>query len=150
MVNWKWKTFEELGITELYQILQVRQEVFTMEQQCIYQDIDDLDQYSMHLLGLNYGGDLIAYLRVVEPGGKYDEPSIGRVLTRINLRGTGLGRELVAEGIKTTKHHYPGAKIRISAQFQLQSFYASAGFVAVGESYIEDGIPHIEMIYTAV
>ena len=145
MMTWKWKTFAELSNNELYQILRSRQEVFTIEQQCIYQDLDDMDQHSLHLLGYKEQDNLIAYLRIVEPGRKYAEPSIGRVLTRLSVRGAGLGRELVAEGVRKTKRHYPGTGIRISAQLQLQDFYASAGFISVGESYIEDGMPHIEM-----
>lgn len=144
-VEWKWKPFSRLSAQEVYQILQVRQQVFIVEQRCIYLDADNLDNCTWHLMGIDLQGNLIAYLRVVEPGEKYLEPSIGRVLTCSNRRGEGIGRQLMKAGIERTMRQFPKQGIRISAQTYLQQFYGTLGFQPVGESYLEDGIPHIEM-----
>jgi len=144
--SWHWAHFSELTAPELYQILQLRAQVFILEQQCLYQDIDGLDGDSWHLSATNDTGELVAYLRVIAPGKQYNEPAIGRVVTDKNYRGIGLGRLLLQKGIKQTKDHFPQANIRISAQSHLSSFYRSCGFVCVGEPYLEDGIQHIEML----
>ncbi|WP_308366957.1 MULTISPECIES: GNAT family N-acetyltransferase [unclassified Microbulbifer] len=149
MIHWQWRSFEQLSLQQLYQILRARQEVFTVEQDCAYQDADCLDQYSWHLMGwcsAPQGQELAAYLRVVFPEKKYPEPSIGRVLTRASHRGTGLGRELMRRAIECTGREYPDRPIRISAQQHLQRFYSEFGFEKVSEPYEEDGIPHIEML----
>ncbi|NER79760.1 MAG: GNAT family N-acetyltransferase [Leptolyngbya sp. SIO1D8] len=145
MIEWRWKQFTELTSEELYKILQIRQQVFIIEQQCIYPDIDDLDYDAWHLLGFSPEKELTAYLRVVAPGKKYQEPSIGRVLTHVNKRGGGLGRQLMEVGIQRTKQQFPQQGIRISAQTYLENFYRRLGFESIGEPYLEDDIPHIEM-----
>lgn len=150
MVYWQWSSFNELSTLDLYRILQARLSVFAVEQQCAYQDCDDLDLHSWHLIGWDTEGDnrsLLAYLRVVHAGKKYPEPSIGRVLTTSRARGTGLGKALTSEAILRTEQEYPRCSIRISAQQRLENFYSNYfGFVPVSEPYIEDGIPHIEML----
>lgn len=144
-VEWKWKPFSHLSCQEIHQILRARQQVFIVEQRCIYLDADHLDTCAWHLMGSDRQENLVAYLRVVEPGEKYLEPSIGRVLTCLNRRGEGMGRQLMNIGIERTRRQFPKQGIRISAQTYLQQFYCELGFETVGESYSEDGIPHIEM-----
>lgn len=143
-MNWTWSRFEELGVENLYDALALRCRVFVLEQGP-YQDPDGLDRDSWHLLGRHDAGALRAYLRVVDPGIKYDEPSLGRVITAPEARGTGLGRRLVAEGVARCEAVWPGRGIRISAQAHLERFYAAYGFERVGEDYLEDNIPHVEM-----
>lgn len=145
----QWKRLDDLSTREMYSIIQARETVFVVEQECAYQDVDGLDLDSWHLSVLK-DGELAAYARVVEPGLKYDEPSIGRVLTLTKFRSLKIGYALVAEAIRFTEAHYPGAGIRIGAQAHLQKFYGSLGFEPVGEIYDEDGIPHIEMVKAAV
>lgn len=143
-LQWQWCRFEGLGLQGLYDALALRCRVFILEQGP-YQDPDGLDQRSWHLLGRDAAGALQAYLRVVDPGLKYTEPSIGRVITAPEVRGTGAGHALVAEGVRRCVAAWPGQGIRISAQAHLAGFYGTHGFVAVGEPYAEDNIPHIEM-----
>jgi ElaA protein len=147
-VNWHWSRFAELGVDNLYDALALRCRVFVLEQGP-YQDPDGLDRASWHLLGRDAAGTLQAYLRVVDPGFKYDEPSIGRVITAPEVRGTGLGRQLVAEGVQRCLQAWPGQAIRISAQAHLRRFYADFGFQPVGEVYGEDNIPHQQMLRPA-
>jgi ElaA protein len=144
-LNWTWLRFEELGVHALYDVLALRCRVFILEQGA-YQDPDDLDQQAWHLLGRDDGGRLQAYLRVVDPGRKYPEPSIGRVIASPEMRGRGLGRALMNEGIRCAAEAWPGRAIRISAQAHLRRFYGELGFEAVGQEYLEDGIPHLEML----
>lgn len=143
-MNWAWQRFAELGVDNLYDALALRCRVFILEQGP-YLDPDGLDRQSWHLLGRDDGGTLQAYLRVVDPGLKYPEPSIGRVITSPEARGTGLGRRLFAEGVARCQGAWPGQGIRISAQAHLEPLYGSFGFVRVGEPYDEDNIPHLEM-----
>lgn len=150
-MNWQWLSFAELIREELFEIVKVRQAVFVVEQNCAYPDADDLDLVSWHLIGWredNTGRDLVAYLRVVFPGKKYPEPSIGRLLTASLARGTGLGKALICEAIARTASIYAHMPIRISAQRYLEKFYSGFGFETVSEPYEEDGIPHIEMVRT--
>ena len=135
---------------DLYDALALRSQVFVLEQNCVYLDPDGLDRQSWHLLGRDGQGALQAYLRTVDPGLKYDEPSIGRVITSAQARGTGLGRALIAEGVKRCDEAWPASAIRISAQAHLARFYGSFGFETVGEAYLEDGIPHVEMLRKAL
>jgi len=144
-IKWSWSRFEELRLQDLYDALQLRARVFILEQGP-YLDPDGLDQASWHLLGRDRAGLMQAYLRVVDPGLKYEEPSVGRVVTAAELRGRGLGRQLMEEGIGRCTAAWPGQGIRISAQAHLERFYGSLGFERVGEAYLEDGIPHIEML----
>lgn len=145
----RWKRLDDLSTREMYAIIQAREAVFVVEQQCAYQDVDGLDLHSWHLSVLK-GSELVAYARVVAPGLKYAEPSIGRVLTLAQFRSLKIGYALVAEAIRFTEAHYPGAGIRIGAQAHLQKFYGSLGFEPVGEVYDEDGIPHIDMLKPSV
>ena len=148
-MNWQWLSFEELSREDLFGVLKVRQAVFVVEQNCAYQDADDLDPVSWHLMGWHEGAtgrELVAYLRVVFPGKKYPEPSIGRVLTTASVRGTGVGKALTREAITRIALEYPHMSIRISAQRYLEKFYSEFGFETVSDPYDEDGIPHIEMV----
>jgi ElaA protein len=145
MLTWHWSRFEGLSPDDVYDMLALRARVFVVEQDCAYLDADGLDRDAWHLLGRGAQGLLRAYLRAVDPGRKYDVPSIGRVVTDPALRGTGLGHALVAEGLRRCAQVWPGAANRIGAQAHLQAFYGGHGYVAVGEIYIEDDIPHIEM-----
>lgn len=144
-MKWTVKKFDDLTALELYNILQLRNEVFVVEQNCVFQDADNKDQPSLHLMCWE-DGQLLAYSRIVPPGISYKEPSIGRVVTSPVKRGTGIGKELMLESIKTTETHYSKIPIRIGAQQHLVPFYESFGFLISGDPYLEDGIPHIEMI----
>ncbi|GEN10114.1 ElaA protein [Myxococcus fulvus] len=149
MPSWQWKAFTELTLEELYAVLALRQEVFVVEQRSIYQDVDGLDPSSMHLLAHEGEGPerfLSAYLRILPPDVKFPgAASLGRVVTSPRARGRGLGRELTERGIAQLETLYPDTTVRISAQDYLRAFYTSLGFIAEGEVYDEDGIPHIEM-----
>jgi ElaA protein len=145
--RWRWCHFDSLGVHELQAIYRARQHVFAIEQHCIYQDVDGADASSFHLAA--WGNEVampLAYARLVQPGVKYAEPSIGRVLTTDAARGTGLGRELVRRVIRHCREVYPELGIRISAQSRLERFYGEFGFAVQGERYLEDGIPHTEML----
>ena len=144
-MNWSWSRFAELGVDNLYDALALRCRVFILEQGP-YLDPDGLDRQSWHLLGRDEAGTLQAYLRIVDPGLKYAEPSIGRVITSAEVRGTGFGRALFTEGVRQCQAVWPGRGIRISAQAHLERLYGNHGFVRVGEPYPEDGIPHLEML----
>ena len=146
-MNWLWSRFADLGVDNLYDALALRCRVFILEQGP-YLDPDGVDRSSWHLLGRDDAGTLQAYLRVVDPGVKFTEPSIGRVITAPPVRGTGLGRVLFAVGVQRCEATWPGQGIRISAQAHLARLYGGYGFVAVGEPYLEDDIPHVEMLRT--
>jgi ElaA protein len=145
-VNWTWQRFADLGVDNLHDALQLRARVFILEQGP-YLDVDGHDRASWHLLGRDEAGTLLVYLRVVDPGVKYAEPSIGRVVTAPEVRGTGLGRTLMREGLAGCARHWPRQAVRISAQARLQRFYVGLGFSPVSDEYLEDGIPHIEMLW---
>jgi ElaA protein len=148
MIDWQWSAYAALTKAELYAIIQQRQQVFILEQRCLYLDLDGLDLPSWHLLGWQGHGnerELVAYLRCLPPGVRYPEPSLGRILTAQSVRGSGVGREIVARGIEHAERTFPGQPIRISAQFHLHAFYAQFGFVPISEPYDEDGIRHIDM-----
>lgn len=144
-LNWVYKKFEELTAAELYNILQLRNEVFVVEQNCVYQDADGKDHLSMHLCGWD-GSKLVAYTRIIPPGISYTDASIGRVVTSPAYRRTGAGRLLMQESIQLCLTGFNVTGIRIGAQVYLSDFYQSLGFKPVGSQYLEDGIPHIEMI----
>ena len=143
-MSWTWQRFTELGADGVYDMLALRAKVFILEQGP-FLDPDGLDRDSGHLLGRDEGGALCAYLRVVDPGVKYDEPSIGRVVLDKPLRGSGLADLLVALGVRHCVSAWGPTGIRISAQAHLQGFYGRHGFVPVGQGYLEDDIPHVEM-----
>lgn len=148
-ITWQWAVFDELDGAAVHAMLAARQQVFVLEQQCLYADIDGLDTRARHLLGWQIDGGaraLVAYLRCLAPGDKYEEAAIGRVLTVQSIRARGVGGRLMAEGIRCLERDFPGSRIRLSAQQHLERFYSSFGFVSVSESYLEDGIPHIDML----
>ena len=142
---WSWQRFGGLTADDVYDLLALRAAVFVVEQACAYLDPDGLDRQSWHLLGRDGTGALRACLRVVDPGLKYAEPSMGRVVLDQALRGNGLADQLVAEGLRQAAAAWPGQANRISAQAHLQRFYARHGFQPVGDVYSEDDIPHIQM-----
>lgn len=145
LIHWQWCTLDELPTTRLYALFAAREAVFIVEQNCVYQELDGLDPGAWHLIG--WSGDAVAAcLRVLAPGVKYPEISLGRVLTSAAFRGTGGGRELMQRALAWTDERYPQHGVRISAQAHLQRFYGSFGFSAVSQQYLEDGIPHIEML----
>lgn len=148
MLNWNLKPFADLTPTELYALLRLRSEVFVVEQNCVFLDMDDKDQESLHLLGWRADGLLAAYTRLVPPGLIYKEASIGRVVTSPAARGGGLGRLLMEESIRRCAEAFGPGPIRIGAQQYLEGFYQSLGFVTVSEPYLEDGIPHVYMLRT--
>jgi ElaA protein len=144
MLQWQWARMQDMGVQGLYDALALRQRVFILEQGP-YMDLDGNDARSWHLLGRDAAGTPQAYLRVVDPGIRFAEPSIGRVVTSPEVRGTGQGHVLVREGVVRCEAAWPGRGIRISAQAHLERFYAAHGFARVREPHIEDGIPHLEM-----
>lgn len=141
----KIKTFEELNLHELYELLRLRSEVFVVEQDCVYQDIDGKDEKALHVLGYE-GAGLVAYTRVFLPGIYFAEAAIGRVVVRESSRKNKYGHEILKASIKAIEEHYHTQKIKLSAQTYLTKFYESHGFEQTGEGYLEDGIPHIAMI----
>ncbi len=144
-IVWKIKPFSKLSTEELYQILKIRQEVFIVEQTCYYLDADGYDQQAVHIWA-EKEGEILAYSRVFEPGIKYKEASIGRVLTNPNYRKNKLGKILIRFSINTIEARFRTQSIRISAQDYLLHFYSEFGFQDTGKKYLEDDIPHTEMV----
>ncbi|HEU5164344.1 MAG TPA: GNAT family N-acetyltransferase [Chitinophagaceae bacterium] len=144
MIKWTIKKFNELTIDELYSVLQLRNEVFIIEQNCVYKDTDGKDQSAWHLMAIE-DDKLVAYTRILPPGVSYRDPSIGRVVTSSSKRRSGLGRELMKRSIEACEKLFGKISITLGAQLYLQSFYESLGFFVVGEEYLDDGIPHITM-----
>ncbi|OYT70348.1 MAG: GNAT family N-acetyltransferase [Chloracidobacterium sp. CP2_5A] len=148
-IEWRTARFTELAADDLYDALQARLAVFVVEQQCAYQDADGADRRAHHVLGWRWtpsGRVLAAYCRLVEPGVKYAEPSIGRVLTSAAGRRQGLGKELMRQALALHDALYPGQGNRISAQRYLERFYGGFGYRTVSAPYDEDGLPHVEML----
>ena len=145
MLTWQWTRFEGLGRDDVYDMLALRSRIFVLEQNCAYLDPDGLDRKSWHLLGREAGGKLLAYVRVCDPGVKFDPPSIGRVVVDSSQRGTGLGHVLIAEALRRCDETWPRQRNRIGAQAHLQGFYGRHGYAPVGDTYLEDGIVHIDM-----
>jgi ElaA protein len=145
MIEWRFARLDELSAREVHDILQARSAVFVVEQACVFQDMDGADPGSWHLF-TRVDGALAAYCRLVPAGVKYAEPSIGRVITTAAVRGTGLGRELVAQAMRRARFLWPGEAVRIGAQLHLERFYRDFGFVKASQPYEEDGILHIEML----
>jgi len=143
-IIWKTKIFNELSTQELYQILRLRSEVFVVEQNCVYQDIDNKDQKALHLFGI-LEGEIIAYSRLFKPGDYFEFSSIGRVVVAEKHRDKNFGHELIDQSIFEINNLFKVQNITISAQLYLKKFYESHGFVATSETYLEDDIPHIEM-----
>jgi ElaA protein len=138
------KRFNELSTQELYVLLQLRSEVFVVEQNCVYQDIDGKDAKAIHLLG-TYNNELVAYVRIFKPGDYFEQASIGRVVVKQMYRDRKWGYDLMKEAIQATETVFNETKITISAQLYLKKFYESLGFNQTSEMYLEDDIPHIEM-----
>lgn len=138
------KHFSDLTLEELYALLRLRAEVFVVEQNCVYQDLDNLDQDAHHLLGYE-GETIIATARILKPGSHYPESAIGRVVTAQTHRNTGAGKAIFQAAINETKRLFPHQPIKIMAQSYLIKFYSAFGFVVVSEEFLEDGIPHVEM-----
>jgi ElaA protein len=138
------KRFNELSTQELYSLLQLRSEVFVVEQNCVYQDIDGKDAKAIHLLG-TYNNELVAYVRIFKPGDYFEQASIGRVVVKQMYRNRNWGYDLMNEAIQATQTVLNETKITISAQLYLKKFYENLGFIQTSEMYLEDAIPHIEM-----
>lgn len=143
-MEFKLRAFDELTLKELYSILQLRSEVFVVEQNCAYQDLDGIDYGALHLMCVTDSG-LISYARLLKPGTSYDEAAIGRVVVSPDQRGNARGRELMVKAIEECYRVFHSHVIIISAQQYLEKFYASLGFVSEGDMYLEDNIPHIKM-----
>ena len=139
------KSFSELNTNELYQILQLRAEVFVVEQDCVYQDVDGKDQKSLHVFGTK-NNKIIAYTRIFKPGDYFKNASIGRVVVVASERKFGFGHDVMKASILAIKNYFKEDIITISAQIYLKKFYESHEFYQVGKDYLEDGIPHIEML----
>ena len=139
------KTFNELSTAELYEILQLRSEIFVVEQDCVYQDIDGKDQKALHVIGI-LEGEIVAYTRCFKAGDYFKEASIGRVVVKESQRKFKRGNQIMNSSIEAIENHYHTKTIKISAQCYLNKFYTNLGFNSIGEEYLEDGIPHIAMI----
>jgi ElaA protein len=148
-LEWKIKRFTALSTDELYDLLQLRSEVFIVEQNCVYQDIDGKDRKALHLIG-TYNAKIAAYARLFDAGDYFDEASIGRVVIGTQYRNKKWGHELMQQAIVGVETHFKTTQITISAQLYLQQFYESHGFVATSEVYLEDDIPHIQMKKTGI
>ncbi len=147
-LTWKSLPFAQLDTQQLYRIIQLRIEVFVVEQNCPYQDLDDKDFQAIHLMGLAEDGRLAAYTRLLPKGVSYPAyASIGRVITAPFARGKGLGRPLMEQSLRLLFANFGHQPVKISAQAHLQEYYGSVGFVGVGDLYDEDGIPHRAMVY---
>ncbi len=145
MISITVKPYKDLSIDELYSLLRLRSEVFVVEQNCVYQDMDEKDKKAIHILGLN-NKEIVAYARIFKPGDYFKEASIGRVVVSQKERGSGLGYKIMNASIKAVQDEFQEYNIKVSAQKYLKKFYNNLGFKQVGEEYLEDGIPHIAMI----
>ena len=143
------KTFSELDTEDLYQILRIRSEVFVVEQDCVYQDIDNKDQNAIHLY-YKENDQIVAYTRIFKAGDYYENPCIGRVIVSKKNRGNDLGKKIMIDSMEYIKQNIKGEKIELSAQKYLDKFYKDLGFYKIGEDYLEDGIPHQRMIFDLV
>jgi ElaA protein len=150
--SWQFSRFRDLSIDDLYAIVRLREAVFIIEQNCPYPDADGRDPFAWHLLGWRDGADgqeLAAYARIFEPGIRYHEASLGRIVTSPTVRGTGLGRQLMVEALKRAETVAPNQPIKIAAQRRLENFYTGYGFKTVSDPYQEDGIIHVDMVREA-
>jgi len=146
-MQFEFKHFSELTSNELYNILQLRAEIFVVEQDCVYNDIDGLDKDATHQF-LKKDDEIVAYSRLLKPGTRFPDYSIGRVVVKQSERGTGLGIQMMEEAKSYILENWNATKIKISAQKYLLKFYEDLGFVVITEEYMEDGIPHFGMRYT--
>ena len=140
------KTFEAFSIDELYDVLQLRSEVFVVEQDCVYQDLDGKDRKALHVIGKDENRKIVAYTRLFDAGDYFENASIGRVVVAKDARAFGYGHDIMKASIAAISTNYQTETIKISAQTYLRKFYNSHGFIQIGEEYLEDGIPHIAMI----
>lgn len=148
MLQYSCLPFSELSLSELYEIMAIRQTVFAVEQDCVYLDADGKDNTAWHVMGKNQQGQIMTYARLLPKGIAYNGfASIGRVLSMQPVRGSGEGRRLMEFTLKKCVELWPDTALKISAQAYLLAFYASLGFASVGEPYLEDGIPHVAMIW---
>ncbi len=145
-MTWAFKRFSELDLKELYDILALRTAIFVVEQACPYQECDGKDFDSIHVMGRDETGSLVAYLRILDKGVSYDELSIGRVVVKQEARGKAYGKAILSRALDYIRQHEGACPVRISAQAYLIQLYQAFGFVAVSEEYLEDGIPHVEML----
>jgi ElaA protein len=145
-ITWKIKFFDELSVKELYEIMQLRAEVFIVEQNCPYQDADGKDLKSFHLMGFNDQRQLIVYSRILPQNISYPEASIGRVISSPKIRGTGSGQRLMDKSLEVIQNKFGNVAVKIGAQAYLKKFYESFGFIQTSDEYMEDNIPHIEMV----
>ena len=143
-IQWTIKSFENLSVNELYDILKLRSEIFVVEQNCVYLDLDGKDKQALHLFG-EFEGKIVGYSRLFKPGITFDNASIGRVVVDANYRDRKWGHDLMREAIAGIRHHFGESQITIGAQLYLKKFYESHGFIQTSEMYLEDDIPHIEM-----
>ena len=147
-VTWNIHTFQELTVEQLFDVLLLRVDVFVVEQQCAYRELEDWDRHpeTVHLSGRNEGGQLIAYARILSPGVRFAEINLGRFVVRADWRKQGIGHQLLRAALQEISRCWPQTSIRISAQDYLQAFYAQYGFIRVSDVYLEDGIPHVDML----
>ncbi|WP_313891905.1 GNAT family N-acetyltransferase [Psychrobacillus sp.] len=144
-MNWKLLKFEEFDVNRLYEVLKLRVDVFIVEQNCPYPEIDGSDQEALHLMYIE-NEEVLAYSRIFPPGAMYDACAIGRVIVKSKARGTGLAKELMEKAIETAENEWQVETIKICAQSHLQKFYASVGFITISDEFDEDGIPHVYMV----
>ncbi len=146
-IEWEIKPFDRLSIHELYDLLKLRVDVFVVEQNCVYPELDEKDRYpdTLHLTGRNENRKLVAYLRILPPGLSFEQPGIGRVVVSREYRAKGLCHTMMQTAVDQAGRIWPGMGIKISAQVYLEAFYQSYGFRKISEPYLEDGIPHLEM-----
>ena len=148
-LDWQWSRFDDLTPHDLYEVVKLREAVFIVEQNCPYPDADGRDPHAWHLLGWMEEANakkLVAYARIFEPGIRYDECSIGRIVSAPEFRGAGFGRALVAEALRRLEGLAPHQSIKIAAQRRLENFYSEYGFKTISEPYEEDGIIHVDML----
>ncbi|MBB4826895.1 ElaA protein [Sporosarcina luteola] len=145
-MEWNFQKLSQMDGSEVYDMLRLRVDVFVVEQCCAYSELDGLDGEAIHVIGKDADG-IAAYARLLPPGVKYEDPSIGRVIVRAGRRGTGLGHALMDKAIERLVEEWAPERIRLQAQYHLEKFYRGHGFTAISDPYNEDGIPHIDMIW---
>ena len=149
MITWTWRAWRTLDADTLYAFLRLRSEIFVVEQNCVFLDMDGLDSQCEHLCGSNEAGTLIGYLRLVPPGVKSPQPALGRLVIKRNARGQGLSRTAIEHGLRRCAERYPNQPVFLSGQQHLEAHYASMGFATISAPYLEDGIWHVNMLRPA-
>ncbi|MEZ4937248.1 MAG: GNAT family N-acetyltransferase [Crocinitomicaceae bacterium] len=147
MINWEIKHYKDLSVDEFHDLVSLRIEVFVVEQDCPYQDLDGKDKIAFHQIGRDDSGEIVATSRILGPGVSYQEVSIGRVVVSQKVRGRGVAHEMMEKSKEFVKSEYGNVPIRISAQEYLEKYYSGHGFEFTGKKYLEDGIPHMEMLF---